>query len=467
MRKTKIVCTLGPATRSADAISSMARAGMNVARMNFSHETYAEHKLAVETVKRVRQTLDMPIALLLDTRGPEIRLSEIPDGPVTLEVGSRYTLYADGRSGDKSGCGVNYAPMTGRLSRGDKVLINDGEVCLRVDSADNMSAVCTVVRGGAVSGKKSINLPGVDIDMPFLSETDMNDLLFGIEHGVEYVAASFVRTGSDIDMMRTFLDRNGGSKISIIAKIENALGIYNFDDILARSDGIMVARGDMGVEIPFERLPGIQKLSIQHCISASKPSITATQMLESMTEQAVPTRAEISDVANAVFDGTSSVMLSGETAVGAHPQLVVSTMASILCQAEADSHILRRPYCKDSRLAALCDAAVTLAEDCSAAAIIVLTSSGLTATTLSAHRPLAPIVAVTTSEITYNKLALIWGVTPLKDEGARGDSQLLSNAIARCKQMGIIAKGDSAVVIYGLDGDIGGKADVIRLITVE
>ena len=211
MRKTKIVCTLGPATRSEEAISSMARAGMNVARMNFSHETYAEHKLAVETVKRVRQTLDMPIALLLDTRGPEIRLSEIPDGPVTLEVGSRYTLYADGRSGDKSGCGVNYAPMTGRLSRGDKVLINDGEVCLRVDSADNMSAVCTVVRGGAVSGKKSINLPGVDIDMPFLSETDMNDLLFGIEHGVEYVAASFVRTGSDIDMMRTFLDRNGGS----------------------------------------------------------------------------------------------------------------------------------------------------------------------------------------------------------------------------------------------------------------
>ena len=337
MLKTKIVCTLGPASNSPEMIEKMMLTGMNVARLNFSHGTHEEHKKVIDRIKEARERLGIPCAIMLDTKGPEIRLGKFEGGNAELATGSQFTLVTSEVMGNSERATISYKDLPKQITAGCRILLNDGAIELAVTGCDEESIVCTVVAGGIIKNGKGVNIPNVHLDMPHLSDRDKSDLLFGIENGVDFIAASFMRTGEDVIGMRKFVDYNGGHEIRIISKIENLEGIENFDEILKYSDGIMVARGDMGVEVDFERLPGLQKRFIKKCYQAGKMVITATQMLESMIENPTPTRAEISDVANAVFDGTSAVMLSGETAAGKYPLRAVKAMARIAEQAEKDA----------------------------------------------------------------------------------------------------------------------------------
>ena len=409
MRKTKIVCTLGPASRSPEMIEKLLRAGMNVARMNFSHGTHEYHKETVENFRTVRDRLGVSAAVLLDTKGPEIRLGNFADDSVMLEDGAEFILTNRSVSGDASAVSVTYADLPAQLSVGDKVLLDDGNLELRVESSSDTDIICTVVHGGRISSHKGVNIPGVHIEMPYMSEQDKSDVLFGIELDVDYIAASFVRSKEDVIELRRFLDYHGGHEIKIISKIENNEGVDNFEDILKNSDGIMVARGDMGVEVEYERLPGIQKRFIKRCRQVGKPVITATQMLE------------INDVANAVFDGTSAVMLSGETAAGKYPVLAVEAMSRIAAQAEHDCFDME--VYKDQQAdvsavrrltrEAICDAACRAAVDLNARAIIAITRGGSTAISVSKFRPHTPIIGATFRQKTFQQLSLIWGVTPV------------------------------------------------------
>ncbi|MFQ8846166.1 MAG: pyruvate kinase, partial [Clostridia bacterium] len=337
LKKTKIVCTIGPASRDADTMREMLEAGMNVARLNFSHGTHEEHRKTIETFRRVRDEQDRPAAILLDTKGPEIRLGDFENGSEILEEGDEFTLTSEECPGTKERVSTTYKALPSQVSLGTSILIDDGRVRLRVAGTTEDEVRCIVVNGGKVSNRKGVNIPNQSLDLEYISEADRQDILFGIEMGVDYVAASFVRSGADVKVLRSLLNENGGDRIKIISKIENTEGIENFKEILALSDGIMIARGDMGVEVDFEKLPGIQKKFIKECCKAGKTVITATQMLESMTHSPAPTRAEITDVANAVFDGTSAVMLSGESAAGDYPVETVKAMAKIVSQAEEDA----------------------------------------------------------------------------------------------------------------------------------
>ena len=337
LKKTKIVCTIGPASRDADTMREMLEAGMNVARLNFSHGTHEEHRKTIETFRRVRDEQDRPAAILLDTKGPEIRLGDFENGSEILEEGDEFTLTSEECPGTKERVSTTYKALPSQVSLGTSILIDDGRVRLRVASTTEDEVRCIVVNGGKVSNRKGVNIPNQSLDLEYISEADRQDILFGIEMDVDYVAASFVRSGADVKVLRSLLNENGGDRIKIISKIENTEGIENFKEILALSDGIMIARGDMGVEVDFEKLPGIQKKFIKECCKAGKTVITATQMLESMTHSPAPTRAEITDVANAVFDGTSAVMLSGESAAGDYPVETVKAMAKIVSQAEEDA----------------------------------------------------------------------------------------------------------------------------------
>ena len=465
MRKTKIVCTLGPASGSEEVLEQMLRNGMNVARLNFSHGTHEDHKKMVELFRRVRDRLGVPAAVMLDTKGPEIRLGTFEGGKAELRPGARFTLTARQVTGTADEVSITYADLPHQLRPGARVLLDDGHIALRVEECTDTDLVCRVEEGGEIRNRKGVNVPNVHLDFPYLSAQDESDLRFGIENDVDFVAASFVRTKDDVIALRKYLDYYGGHKIRIISKIENIEGIENFEEILKYSDGIMVARGDMGVEIEYERLPGIQKRFIRECYRAGKMVITATQMLESMIHSTTPTRAEITDVANAVFDGTSAIMLSGETAMGNHPALVVKVMAKIAEQAEKDSFALgiyhdgprENDYTDVAN--ALCDAACTTARDVHATAIIAVTKSGYTARLVSKFRPKENIIAATPEEKTFHQLALSWGVYPVRALYQTDANVLFTHAVDCARKIDLVQEGDCVVITAGADG----STDVIKV----
>ncbi len=469
MRKTKIVCTIGPSCCSEEMIEKMILAGMNVARLNFSHGDHDYHKENIETVKRVRKRLNSPVAIMLDTKGPEIRVKTFKNGKVTLKDGDIFTLRSNDVEGNEKEVSVTYAKLPSQLAEGTKVLLDDGKIELCVVRAGEDFAECKVVCGGVLSDKKGINLPNVPISMPYLSERDKSDILFGIANDVDFVAASFVRNKDDVIALRKFINYNGGHSIKIVSKIENSEGISNFDGILEASDGIMVARGDLGVEIEYELLPGIQKRFIKQCYKSGKMVITATQMLDSMMSYPTPTRAEITDVANAVFDGTSAVMLSGETAAGKYPITAVKVMAKIVEQAEKDAFGMGIYEGVDYDLDtsditnAVCDAACTTARDIKAQAIVALSKYGQTARRMSKFRPAQPIIAPTPVEKTFNQLALSWGVYPVLSRFQKTSDELFCHAIDCAKQIDMVSVGDRVVIIAGIPLDTPGNTNIMKV----
>ncbi len=464
---------MGPACRSEEMIEKMIKCGMNVARLNFSHGDHKYHSETIKMLKKVRKRMGAPLAILLDTKGPEIRIKTFENGKIHLKDGDSFTLTSDDILGSERRVSVTYDKLSKQIKPNDIILIDDGRIVLKAEKTDDKNIYCIVVTGGELSDRKGINIPDVHLDFPYLSEQDKADIMFGIEHNVDFLAASFVRCKEDIVELKKFVDYNGGHDIRIISKIENSEGIENFDDILAESDGIMVARGDMGVEVEFERLPGLQKRFIKKCYRAGKMVITATQMLESMITNHNPTRAEITDVANAVFDGTSAVMLSGETAVGANPLLTISVMAKVVSQAENDAFDLdvyrNFKYEMDASdiTNAVCDAVCTTAKDIKATAVIALTKLGQTARRMSKFRPYQPIVAATPVEKTFHQLSLSWGVYPVIAKYQSTTDELFKHAIDCAKQLDIVSPGDKVVISAGVPLDISGNTNILKVEVVK
>lgn len=469
MRKTKIICTIGPASSDEGTLRKMLKAGMNVARMNFSHGTHEEQKGKIDTFRRVRDEMGIPAAVLLDTKGPEIRIKDFARGEETLRDGEEFTITTRDVEGTEKIVSVTYETLPQEVKPGNMILINDGKLMLKVIDSSDTDVRCSVVHGGKISNHKGVNLPNVNLTMEYLSAQDKSDLLFGIENDVDYVAASFVRTADDVRDIKNFLAKNGGSDIRVIAKIESTQGIDNFEEILAQADGIMVARGDMGVEVAFEKLPGIQKRLIRRCVQSGKTVITATQMLESMTSSPVPTRAETNDVANAVFDGTSAVMLSGETAAGDFPVEAVTAMAKIAEQAEADKpRVPGRDFIwhemdSEDLTNAVGHAACTLATDIGAGAIMAVTKSGYTARRMSKFRPDIMIIGATPYEKTYHQLSLTWGVQPLMANYRSEVEDLFSHCIRQAIRQKLLKEGDGVVLSAGVPLDVSGNTNIIRV----
>lgn len=469
MRKTKIVCTIGPATDSEEMMEALLDNGMNVARLNFSHGTHEAHKVILNRFKKVRDKLKLPAAIMLDTKGPEIRLREFEQGACEIKTGDAYTLTTELVIGTSSIASITYKDLPHQLKSGDSLLIDDGKICLKVQSLTETEIHCLIVHGGMLSNHKGINIPRVKLTMPYLSESDCADLLFGIANDIDFVAASFVRKKEDVIDLRKFIDYNGGHNIKIISKIENLEGIENFDEILQYSDGIMVARGDMGVEVEYERLPGIQKRFIRRCYQSGKVVITATQMLESMINNPSPTRAEITDVANAVFDGTSAVMLSGESAMGKYPIQAVQAMSKIAEQAERDAFEMKVyqgiGYDMDisDMTNAICDATCTTARDLKASAIVAVTKFGHTARRMSKFRPANPIVAATPVKKTFHQLSLSWGVYPVMARYQKTSDDLFLHAIDCAKQIDLVSDGDRVVITAGIPLDTSGNTNLLKV----
>ena len=467
MRKTKIVCTLGPATDGEGVLREMMLAGMNVARFNFSHGTHPEHKARLEQVKALRQELDLPVAAMLDTKGPEVRLKNFAGGSVTLQEGQEFTLTVEDVEGDATRCAVTYAELPQDVKAGDTILLDDGLVRLTVLSTTASAIRCRVENGGVMKDHKGVNVPGVSLSMPYMSQQDREDILFGMEEGFDFIAASFVRSAADVRELRKLLESRK-SRIRIIAKIENQEGINNLTEILAAADGIMVARGDMGVEIDFTEIPAIQKNMIAQCVAAGKPVITATQMLDSMIENPRPTRAEITDVANAIYDGTSAIMLSGETAAGKYPVEAVRTMAAIAERTENDasyfSRMRKAPV--DSRMSivgATAHAAGTTAADVKAAAIITVSKSGETARLVSKGRPSTPVIACVVDDWVQRHLSLSWGVTPLLMPYAHNTDELIDLSVKTAEEAGLVHTGDLVVVTAGVPVGISGTTNMLKV----
>lgn len=473
MRRTKIVCTIGPASNNEETMAKMLEAGMNVARLNFSHGTHEEHKKTIEMFRAVRDRMEVSAAVMLDTKGPEIRLRLFENGSVTLKEGDTFVLTTDEITGNQERVSISYKELPAQVYEGVRILLDDGKLSMIVRETTDKEIVCTVENGGELKNRKSINIPNFPLNMPYLSDADKADLLFGIENDVDFVAASFVRSRADVVALRKFLDYNGGHDIKIIAKIENMQGVADFDNILAASDGIMVARGDMGVEIDFEKLPGLQKRFIRQCYQAGKIVITATQMLESMINSRTPTRAEISDVANAVFDGTSAIMLSGETAMGIDPPNVVKVMGKIARQAENDA-ISLDSYAKyryevdyADTTNAICDAACTTARDLKAEAIIAVTKSGYTARLVSKFRPSQLIIATTPEEKVFHQLSMSWGVVPVLALEQADTEKLFRHAIDCAKQIDAVKPGDTVVITGGIPLSVNGTTNTLKVETVD
>lgn len=470
MRKTKIICTLGPAVDSDERITQIINAGMDCARLNFSHGTHEEQEVRLNRVRRIAGELNRHIPILLDTKGPEIRLKDFEGGSVIVEKGSLFTFDTDKETpGTRERIGLTYDKLAKNVEVGTKILVDDGKIELKVTAIKGSKVICKVITGGKLSNHKSINIPNVEISMPYLNDVDKSDLLFGIEHNVEYIAASFVRCADDLKKLRKFLKDNGGQDIKIISKIENGQGINNFDEILELSDGIMVARGDMGVEINFEKIPAIQKMMIEKCNREGKIVVTATQMLESMTENPRPTRAEVSDVANAIYDGTTVIMLSGESAAGRHPVEAVRTMANIAVNAEntinyyekyVDSSADMEPNLKN----AICASAYNAAKYLDAKAIVVLTRSGATANILSRFHPECPVIAATISERGRNQLNLVWGITSVAAENLDSADKFVEYAVSKAVESRLVKRGDNIVVI--LASDLESDDDTMRICTI-
>ena len=468
MRKTKIVCTLGPATDNEDVLRQMMLAGMNVARCNFSHATYDEHKKRMDMIKKLRKEVGQPVAILLDTKGPEVRVKNFKDGRVTLEDGQLFTLTADEVEGTKDKVSVTYNRLYEDLEVGMRVLIDDGLIEMQVEQVDRTNIVCRVINGGTVSNHKGVNVPDVDLSMPYISDKDREDILFGISQDVDFIAASFVQKKEDILQLRRLLEKNGGSDIKIIAKIENAQGVTNIDDIIEVSDGIMVARGDMGVEIPYEEVPVIQKKIIKKVYRTGKQVITATQMLESMIKNPRPTRAETTDVANAVYDGTSAIMLSGETAAGSYPGEAVKTMVRIAERTEQDVDYRKRFY-QSSRETdtditnAICHASCTTALDLNAKAIVTVTKSGTSARMLAKYRPESDIISCATTEKVCRQLSLTWGVTPIVIKEEKEVFNLFDKAIQAAVKLKLLQTGDLTVITSGVPIGVSGTTNMMKV----
>lgn len=470
IKKTKIVCTIGPATENVETIKSMIHEGMNVARINFSHGTYDQHEYQINLVKEAREMLGVPIAIMLDTKGPEIRTGVLKDGKaVHLEEGATFILTSDDVVGDETITSITYADLPKDLKPGDRILIDDGLIELEVDDIDGNNIICKVLNEGKLGERKSINIPDVVINLPGLTDKDINDLKFGIQQEVDFVAASFVRRTQDVLDIRRILDENGGSDIKIISKIESQEGVYNFGKILDVSDGIMVARGDLGIEVPAKDVPIIQKRIIMKCNKAAKPVITATQMLDSMIRNPRPTRAEVADVANAVFDGTDAVMLSGETAVGEYPVETVKTMADIVSVAEvADDFKLRNELNKKEKgiSNAVCEAAISMSKNLKAKAIIAATAGGATARFLSKYKPDANILATSFREQTIRQLCLSWGVFGVYVNQVSDSDALVRESIRAVSKKGYIEEGNKVIIAAGIPVGASSVTNMLRVIKI-
>ena len=467
MRKTKIICTIGPASESEEVLTAICKAGMNVARINFSHGTHPEHLAKIETIRRVREKLNLPIAIMLDTKGPEYRIKTFEHGKVTLKEGEDFTLCVDDVPGDAHRVSVNYAGLAEDLAPGDRVLLANGLLALDVAEILGGEIRCKVVVGGELSDRKSMSFPGKVLNQVYLSQTDKQDLLFGIEHGVDYVACSFVSRKQDLLDVRQFLDEHGGQYISLIAKLENQSGIDNVEEICEACEGIMIGRGDMGVEIPYEELPAVQKHLITKCRLIGKRVITATEMLESMIYNTRPTRAEISDVANAVYDGTSAIMLSGETAAGKHPVEAVAVMAKIAEATERKIDYAERfhesEFQTHSTVDAISHAVCAMAIDVGAKAIVACSLSGGTVRMISRFRAPVDILGVTTSEHTMRKLALSWGVVPAMSVEYTSTDVLFYVATQLAREKLGLKPGDKIVITGGVTNGKSGNTNLIKV----
>ena len=467
MRKTKIICTIGPASDNEETLTQMCEAGMNVARLNFSHGTHEEHQQKIDLVKKVREKLDLPIAIMLDTKGPEYRIKTFENKKIELNDGDKFTLTTDDIVGNQERVSVTYENLTNELKPGDTVLINNGLVILNVDKIKGNDVKCTVVAGGTLSDRKSMNFPNKVMKMDYLSEQDKDDLLFGIKNEVDFVAASFVSNKSDMLALRKFLDDNGGSDIDIIAKIENRAGVDNIDEICEIANGIMVARGDLGVEIPFIEVPAVQKHLINRCRLLGKRVITATEMLESMIYNPRPTRAEISDVANAVYDGTSAIMLSGESAAGKYPVDAVKNMAEIAEFTEKNIDYKEWFYYTDYKIKSNIDAVshstCAKAMDVKAKCIVVSSISGTTARLVSRFRCPVDIIGMTTSDRAWRKLNLSWGVTPILSEQFDSVDVMFYYAMHHAKDIYNLNVGDNVVLTGGKINGTSGNTNTIRV----
>ncbi len=472
MRKTKIVCTLGPSTDDEAVLRRLIEAGMNVARLNFSHGTHEEQKRRMDMVKKLRAELNKPVAILLDTKGPEIRTRDFEGGRVEVKAGDFFTLTTRELLGDSTITSITYKDLYKDVQIGTHILIDDGLIELEVKSISDGDILCEVINGGFISNHKGINVPDVHLNMPYMSQTDIDDILFGIEQDVDFVAASFVRSARDVLEIRNLLDENGGKNINIISKIENSEGVNHIDDIIYVSDGIMVARGDMGVEIPGEEVPVIQKMIIHKVYNAGKQVITATQMLDSMIKNPRPTRAETTDVANAIYDGTSAIMLSGETAAGLYPVEAVETMVRIAERTERDIDYCKQFFHYDRKANqnvtdAVCHAACTTAIDLNAAAIVIVTKSGRSARNISKYRPNCNIIAGTTSDKASRQLNMSWGVTPIHIEEQQEIFGLFDHAVEAGKQQGLLKAGDTVVVGAGVPLGVSGNTNMLKVQVVE
>ncbi|MDO5725732.1 MAG: pyruvate kinase [Tissierellia bacterium] len=472
LKKTKIVCTIGPASESEEMLEKLMKAGMNVCRLNFSHGTHEEHQMRIDAIKKVREKLKTPVAIMLDTKGPEIRLGDFKEGVVNVKMGSEFTFTTRDILGDETIASITYKELPEDVEVGDKILVDDGLVEFKIkEIKDGTDLVCEALNNGEMKNHKGVNVPGVKIQLPAVTEKDKDDILFGIKNEVDYIAASFVRKVEDVNEIRRILEENHGEFIDIISKIENQEGIDNMDKIIEVSDGIMVARGDMGVEVAPEEIPLVQKELIKKCSSANKPVITATQMLDSMIRNPRPTRAEVTDVANAILDGTSAIMLSGETAAGKYPESAVKMMTNIALRIEK-SLDYKRIFAKKSAEAeisttnAIAKSTCSVASDLQAAAIITASESGITPRAICKFRPETPIICVSPDERTIRRLALSWGVYPVMSETFTDTDELFDGAVMEAKAQGYVEDGDLVVITAGVPLGLAGSTNMLKVQTL-
>lgn len=468
MRKTKIVCTLGPAVDKEEVLKQLILKGMDVARLNFSHGDHEQHKKRVDQFKKVREEIGKPVALLLDTKGPEIRIGKFENNEVHLEAGNEFTLMIEELPGNEKMVSISYCELYKDVKKGSKILINDGLIELEVNKIQGTNIKCTILNGGTISNNKGVNVPGTITNLPSLTEKDIEDIKFGIENDFDFIAASFVRKAADVIEIKKILDKNKGHAIKVIAKIENREGIENIDEIIKVSDGIMVARGDLGVEIPVQDVPIVQKSLIEKCYMNGKPVITATQMLDSMIRNPRPTRAEASDVANAIYDGTSAIMLSGETAAGSYPIEAIETMARIADRAEESINYAEK-FSKTvfnnigSVTNAISHATCTTAQDLKAAAIITFTHTGNTARMISKFRPKCPIIATCVSKTVQRQLSLSWGVVPYLVKEVTGTDDIFDVGVEKALESGRVKNGELVVITAGIPVGISGTTNILKV----
>lgn len=468
MKKTKIICTLGPSANTEPVLRELILNGMDVARFNFSHGDHETHKKNLTLLENLRNELKLPIASMLDTKGPEIRIGVLKDGTAQLEKGQTFTLTTRNVEGDSTIASITYKNLISDITDGAVILIDDGLIAMVVESMTATDITCRVLNSGVISNHKGVNVPNVELSMPYLSDKDRSDIIFGIENGFDFIAASFVRCAADILEIRKIFEEYGCSNIHIISKIENRQGVDNIDEIIAVSDGVMIARGDMGVEIPLEEVPVLQKMLIKKVYNAGKPVITATQMLDSMIKNPRPTRAEATDVANAIYDGTSAIMLSGETAAGAYPVEALATMVRIAQSAEADIDYVKRLKNREiltnpDVTNAISHATCTTAHDLGAAAIITVTKSGKTARMISKYLPKCPIIGCSTEEKVCRQMNLSWGVTPILVEEKKSTDDLFEHAVDRSEQLGMVNNGELVVITAGVPLGISGTTNMMKV----